>query len=240
MVSNWKSIEAALLSHVNQGMAPLCLLQVLGHISSIDTFWSWLLRPLSLVHFVRGGVFSISRWRVAVFFPTPTPIPALRDHFSDENTEEQSIRGLLGLLWTHIARDFYKRIWCLLFLSVIFFGYSFWVFYFSFSAIWELLLWYPKAQFNSHLSEVHSGQLWKLCLLWTDWLLLRWILGSTEVKHPHKVLREKSHHFKQWRDVGNWAVTSLGSSPRMPRCLVVVTVTAVSQDSFGHGENICL
>lgn len=57
------------------------------------------------------------------------------------------------------------------------------------------------------------------------------------------VLREKSQHFKQWRDVGNWAVTSLGSSPRC-RGAWWLSQSAVSQDSFGHGRtyacNICL
>ena len=173
---------------MDQGMALGCLLWVPGHICSIDTFWSWLLRALSLVHFVRGG-FSINQRRAAVLFSLPLLSLLSRIIFQIKYWKE-STGGLSGLLWC-----FYKRIWCSMFSSMIFFGYSLWVFILPFQLFENFC--FGTLKLNSiHISQrftVDSFGNYASCgqidFSWGgSWETL-------EIKHPHKGAEGKYHHF---------------------------------------------
>lgn len=72
MVSHWKS-EAAWSGSVSQGVATGRLLQILGHIWSIDEYWIWLFRTSFSGAFVRGDFRINQREKLAVLFSLPPP-----------------------------------------------------------------------------------------------------------------------------------------------------------------------
>lgn len=162
-------------SHRNSFVRPCelgCLLQVFGHICSLDQFWKWFFRSLSLAHFVRGG-FTINQRKELLFSSHSYSHPSSPGSFFRINAGKKKHEGFVGIVVVFLQETLMFNISICNCLWMFILGFSSF-----FSAIWELLLWYPKTQFSPHLSEVHSRQLWELRLLWTNWILLNWISVS--------------------------------------------------------------